>query len=45
VYGYPKAKAAEIAVMVMREYENKFEEIIACCFSEGDKKLYEGLLK
>ena len=45
VYGYPKDQAAQIAVMIMREYEKKFDEIIACCFSEGDKKLYEGLLK
>jgi O-acetyl-ADP-ribose deacetylase (regulator of RNase III) len=45
VYGYPKDQAARIAVMIMRDYENKFDEIIACCFSEGDKKMYEDLLK
>jgi O-acetyl-ADP-ribose deacetylase (regulator of RNase III) len=45
VYGYPKDQAAKIALMVMREYENNFDEIMACCFSEGDKKLYESLLK
>lgn len=44
VYGYPKDEAAKIAVMIMREYENKFDEIIACCFSTGDKVLYEKLL-
>jgi O-acetyl-ADP-ribose deacetylase (regulator of RNase III) len=44
VYGYPKDQAAKIAVMAMREYENKFDEIIACCFSAGDKALYESLL-
>ena len=44
VYRYPKEKAAEIAVMVMREYENKFDEIICCCFSSGDKMLYEEIL-
>ncbi len=44
IYGYPKDQAAKIAVMVMREYENKFDEIIACCFSTGDKVLYEKLL-
>ena len=44
VYGYPKDEAAKIAVMVMREYERKYDEIIACCFSAGDKVLYEELL-
>lgn len=40
-YGYPKEEAARIAISVMREYENKFDEIVACCFGEGDKKLYK----
>ncbi|MBI5138940.1 MAG: O-acetyl-ADP-ribose deacetylase [Candidatus Vogelbacteria bacterium] len=40
-YGYPKEEAAKIAVSVMREYERKFDEVIACCFSEVDKRLYE----
>jgi O-acetyl-ADP-ribose deacetylase (regulator of RNase III) len=44
VYGYPKAEAAKIAVTIMREHESKFDEIIACCFSAGDKMLYEKLL-
>ncbi len=44
VYGYPKDQAAKIAVTVMREHENKFDEIIACCFSEADRKIYEALL-
>lgn len=44
VYGYPKDQAAEIAVMVMREYENKFDEIVCCCFSADDKTLYEKVL-
>ena len=44
VYGYPKDQAAKIAVTIMREYESKFDEIIACCFSAGDKILYEKLL-
>jgi O-acetyl-ADP-ribose deacetylase (regulator of RNase III) len=43
-YGYPKDEAAQIAVAVMREYEPKFAEIVACCFSAGDKALYERLL-
>jgi O-acetyl-ADP-ribose deacetylase (regulator of RNase III) len=43
-YGYPKDEAARIAVSVIKQYEDKFDEIIACCFSAGDKALYEGLL-
>lgn len=43
-YGYPKEEAAKIAVSVMREYQDEFDEIIACCFSEADKALYERLL-
>ncbi len=43
-YGYPKEEAAKIAVSVMREYEKRFEEIVACCFSVGDKALYEEIL-
>lgn len=44
VYGYPRDQAAKIAVTVMREHENEFDEIIACCFSEADRKMYESLL-
>lgn len=44
VYGYPKEQAARIAVEVMSAYEDAFEEIIACCFSEADKVLYERIL-
>ena len=39
-YGFPKKQAARIALTVMGEYEDKFQEIIACCFAEGDAKLY-----
>ena len=44
VYGYPKDLAARIAVMGMREYEGRLDEIICCCFSRNDKALYEQLL-
>jgi len=43
-YGYPKEEAAKIAALVMREYEKKFEEVVACCFSTVDKEMYERIL-
>ncbi|UCH54067.1 MAG: O-acetyl-ADP-ribose deacetylase [Pseudomonadota bacterium] len=43
-YGYPKDEAARIAVSTMKQYENKIDEIVACCFSAGDKALYETTL-
>jgi O-acetyl-ADP-ribose deacetylase (regulator of RNase III) len=44
IYGYPKEAAAAIAVAVMREYENNFSEIIACCYSAQDTGIYERLV-
>lgn len=44
VYGYPKEAAARVAVAAMREYESRFDEIIACCFSAADQALYEKIL-
>lgn len=44
VYGYPKQAAAVIAVQQLKNYEDKFEEVIACCFSEVDVEIYERLL-
>lgn len=44
VYGYPKEQAAAIAVQVMKEFENRFERIIACCFSYEDAERYKKLL-
>lgn len=42
VYGYPKRDAAEIALGSMRAAEG-FYRIVACCFSEQDLLLYQGL--
>jgi len=44
VYGYPKREAAQIAVKVMREYKDRFDKIIPCCFSTQDYELYTALL-
>jgi O-acetyl-ADP-ribose deacetylase len=44
VYGYPKEPAARVAVDVMSQYEDEFDQIIACCFSEEDKVLYQRIL-
>ncbi len=43
-YGYPKEQAARIALAVMRQYEDRFGEILCCCFSAEDKKTYEEAL-
>lgn len=41
VYGYPIKAATAIAIDVMTSYEDKFEEIVCCCFSEKDRRVYE----
>ena len=45
VYGYPKELAAEIAIAEMLAFEDRFERIISCCFSEEDAQLYRQLLQ
>jgi O-acetyl-ADP-ribose deacetylase (regulator of RNase III) len=45
VYGYPKQQAAEIALAVMLDYEDRFEQIFACCFSDRDAALYRSVLQ
>jgi O-acetyl-ADP-ribose deacetylase len=44
VYGYPVKAATAIAINSMKKYEDRFETIIACCFSAEDKTLYERIL-
>lgn len=48
VYGYPVEQAAKIAVSTVREELVKYpgiEEVLFCCFSEGDRAVYEELLE
>jgi len=44
IYAYPKDAAAAIAVAEMRSQADRFERIVACCFSEPDAELYRRLL-
>jgi len=44
VYGYPKRKAATVAMAAMREYAPRFTRIIACCHSAEDLQIYRELL-
>jgi O-acetyl-ADP-ribose deacetylase (regulator of RNase III) len=48
IYGYPIAKAATVAiatvVAAIRE-STVLQEVIFCCFSDGDLLVYEGLLR
>ena len=43
VYGYPKEDASAIALSVMRTEAHRFDELIACCFSEMDAEIYRAL--
>ncbi len=45
VYGYPKTNAAGIALAAMKASEERFERIIACCFSAEDRQVYLDLNK
>lgn len=44
VYGFPKHEAASIAVTQMQAYQQRFERIMACCFSAADAELYRSRL-
>ena len=44
VYGFPKEQAAAIALKEMRFFENRLDEIIACCHSEEARRIYLQLL-
>ena len=44
VYGFPKQRAARIALEIMRAREDDFERIVACLFDDESVALYRGLL-
>jgi O-acetyl-ADP-ribose deacetylase (regulator of RNase III) len=41
VYGYPVDEAAKIALMVGKEFEAYFDEIVYICFSDRDFEAYK----
>ncbi|GMQ77280.1 MAG: O-acetyl-ADP-ribose deacetylase [Gammaproteobacteria bacterium] len=45
VYAYPRLEAAALAISVMREFDDRFAEIVACCFSEQDASIYCDAMK
>ncbi|HEX4585001.1 MAG TPA: O-acetyl-ADP-ribose deacetylase [Burkholderiaceae bacterium] len=48
IYGYPVELAAQVAVDTVRSSLREFtpiREVIFCCFSAGDLRVYQGLLK
>jgi O-acetyl-ADP-ribose deacetylase (regulator of RNase III) len=45
VYGYPKQKAAQIALRAMLAHEDRFDEIVACCHSSDDLQVYQRVLE
>jgi O-acetyl-ADP-ribose deacetylase (regulator of RNase III) len=44
VYGYPKERAVEIAMRVMRRHEAEFVRVIACAYDEKMAALYRDAL-
>ncbi|GMQ96213.1 MAG: O-acetyl-ADP-ribose deacetylase [Gammaproteobacteria bacterium] len=45
VYAYPRLEAAALAISVMREFDDRFAEVIACCFTEQDASIYRDAMK
>jgi O-acetyl-ADP-ribose deacetylase len=47
VYGFPKGRAAEIAVKTIHDFseEHTFKRIVFCCFDEENYKIYTSILE
>lgn len=45
IYGYPLNEAAAIAVATVRDFEGAgLQEVVFCCFSAGDLRVYQSVL-
>ena len=44
VYGFPRARAAEIALASMGTHNHEFDDITACLFDESSAELYRQTL-
>lgn len=45
VYCYPREYAAGVAIGVMTRYQSRFQDIIACCFSDPDADIMATLVR
>jgi O-acetyl-ADP-ribose deacetylase (regulator of RNase III) len=45
VYGFPQDRAARIALGEMRDWQERLDRIIACCFSVEDAERYQRILE
>lgn len=45
VYGFPKERAARIAIDAMRQHEARFERVVACLFDPESLSMYERVLR
>lgn len=44
IYGFPKDKAATIAVETVKQYDGGLQKVLFVCFDNENYELYEGLL-
>ena len=44
VYGYPKRQAAVIALTAINRYQDQYQRIICCCFSDSDVWIYQKVM-
>jgi len=43
-FGYPKREAAELAFSEISAFEDRFSEVVVCCFNHENEKIYLDLL-